>query len=159
MDYKACSQSVVRSPPTLVLLLRAFIPSPWSAVLCLRLMLLAALLTLQFMSKNTFATEVTKILGIYMYIVGYCIERGKFSANLKPTGIVLRWPNYGTRTLARCQRDKVSHFCSIHSLYFLTPKHVRKFRYKPLSFTPLCNTHRDMTIQRSDKRLLNAHRA
>ena len=51
--------------------------------------------------------------------------------NLKPTGIVLKWPKYGTQTLARYQRDKVSYFCSIYALYFRLQNTFVNFHTNP----------------------------
>ena len=118
MDCRACSQSAVRSPwSSYITTLLYRVRGPQSFVRELYF-ILTALFTLQSISKNTIATEMTKLLGIYIYIYVYRIERGKCSANLKPTGIVLKWRKYGTQTLARYQEDKVSHFWSIHALYF-----------------------------------------
>ena len=120
VGHTVSPQSVVHSPPTLLLFYtKSVVRSPSSANFilywprCLRCNLFQRILLLPKWPS------FWGYIYIYIYIYNvYRIERGKCSANLKPTGIVLKWRKYGTQTLARYQEDKVSHFWSIHALYF-----------------------------------------
>ena len=102
--------------------------------------------------NGTYVNFCRTLEGFTALLAGYR-ARKMFSEPKTHWNCTIKWPKYGTQTLARYQGDKVSHFCSIYALNFRLQNTFVNFHTNPYNLRHCVTLIVTLKLQRDNTKV------